>query len=377
MLNAPPNALTASGDAERDAAPAGAAGDRAATSQRNSAREAGPSGESASSGAFSRALLLALGAAAGTLILSAAMGGVVLWWKRRTGGSQLRRRLARAAAPLAGFAAEDGAEGAESIFRPVEKRTWLSGLWARLESRYPLLDPRRALPAAAVTGVAGAAGSWLAMWFLKVPSGGWTMPIIGLCAAGAAWYSLRWLQARQVAEFLRLFPETVDQIVRLSKAGVPALEALATVAEDAPPPVGPVLANVRDGLLAGLDSDTTLRLACERVRIGEFTLFAAVLGLQRRAGGGVSGAFQNLSETLRERRKITLKAQASTAQTRLTLVILAVMPVLVLIAQRFISPQSVDVLFNTESGTTLLHWGTGLILTGLLVARAMGARATR
>ena len=180
-----------------------------------------------------------------------------------------------------------------------------------------------------------------------------------------------------MAEFVRQFPEVVDQIVRLASAGVPPLEALATVADDAPKPVAPIIGRVRDGLLAGLDTDTTLRHASERVRIAEFTLFAAVIRLQRQAGGGVSSAFRNLAETLRERRRTALKAHASTAQTRLTLIVLAAMPIVVLVAQKFTAPKSIEILFGTEQGTTLLRWGVALIVTGLLVARALAARAIR
>ena len=176
---------------------------------------------------------------------------------------------------------------------------------------------------------------------------------------------------------MRHFPEIVDQIVRLAGAGVPTLEALATVADDAPDPVAPVLGNVRDGLLAGLDADTTLRLASSRVRIGEFSLFAAVIRLQRRAGGGVSSAFSNLSETLRERRRTALKTLSSTAQTRLTLLILSLMPITVLGIQKFISPETLEILFGTEEGTALLRWGVGFVVAGLLAARGIAARATR
>ena len=95
--------------------------------------------------------------------------------------------------------------------------------------------------------------------------------------------------------------------MRLAGAGVPPVEALSVVAEDAQPPVAPVLREVCDALLAGLDVDRALRMTSERVRLAEFTLFAAVLRLQRRAGGGISGAFANLAETLRERNKTALK----------------------------------------------------------------------
>ena len=313
---------------------------------------------------------LAFAAAGGLALFIAVAGGGVLAW-RRAKDPMLERRLRRAAAPLAGPAAAQAGGSQENIFRAVEKR---SRLRESIEARYPFLDARRAVAKAAATGLAAAAGAWLSMWFLQVPTGWWTLPIVGLTGAAGAWYTMGWLQGRQEAEFVRRFPEIVEQIVRLAGAGVPALEALAVAAEDAPPPVAPILRGVSDGLNAGLDADTALRMASERVRLAEFTLFAAVIRLQRRSGGGISGAFTNLAATLRERRSTALKAHASTSQTRLTLLVLSAMPVVVLVMQKFTAPQSVEILFGTEQGTMLLRWGTGLIVTGILVARGIAGR---
>ncbi len=290
----------------------------------------------------------------------------------------LERRLRRVAAPLAGPAgAVAEAAGAESIFREREDRSRLAWVWTPLARRYPLVNPPRAFAVALGAGVAAAAFAGFALWFLKVPAGWWTVPALWTAGGFGGWQALRWQQARQEAAFIRQFPEVVDQIVRLAGAGVPAVEALSVVAADAPEPVRPVLTEVCDALTAGLDADRALRMAAERVRMAEFTLFAAVLRLQRRAGGGISGAFANLATTLRERNKSALKAHASTAQTRLTLLVLTVMPVLVLVGQKFTAPGSVEMLFGTETGITLLRAGVALIVTGLLVARAIAARATR
>ena len=315
--------------------------------------------------------------AAGAWGLAILAAGIVMLRRQGAAGNKaLKRRLARAAAPLAGPAAAEDAGGQESIFRPTERRSRLAWLWERIGSRYPLLEPGPALSAALGAGAGAAGATWFALWFLKAPEGWWTIPALVLAGAGGVWYMLGLLQTRQEAAFIKQFPEVVDQIVRLAGAGVPALEALSVVVEDAPQPIEPVLRGVCDGLLAGLDVDVVLQSACERVRLAEFTMFAAVLRLQRRAGGGVSTAFANLSETLRERGKTALKARASTAQTRLTLLVLSVMPALVLVAQKFIAPDSVDILFNTESGTSLLRWGIALIVLGLLAARGIAARAT-
>ena len=290
----------------------------------------------------------------------------------------LERRLRRVAAPLAGPAeAAAQATGAESIFRERDKRTRLAWVWTPLARRYPLVHPPRALAVALGAGAGAAAFAGFALWFLKIPADWWTVPALWAAGGFGGWQALRWQQAKREAAFIRQFPEVVDQIVRLAGAGVPAVEALSVVAADAPEPVGPVLTEVCDALNAGLDADRALRMAAERLRMAEFTLFAAVLRLQRRAGGGISGAFANLATTLRERNKSALKAHASTAQTRLTLLVLTVMPVLVLVGQKFTAPESVEILFGTETGITLLRVGTGLIVTGLLVARAIAARAAR
>ena len=322
---------------------------------------------------MSPVVLAFVAAGAAGLVALGAWAGVAAW--RRAGDRHLRRRLGRAAAPLAGPSDAQGeAADEQSIFRKTEKRSRLAWLRRPIESRYPLVDARRAFPLAVGAGLAVAALAWFSIWFLKIPAGWWTTPACGLAGAGGFRYALGWQQARREAEFVRHFPEIVDQIVRLAGAGVPSVEALSLVADDAPPPVEPLLRDVCDALMAGIDADTALRMVTERVRLADFTMFAAVIRLQRRSGGGISGAFANLSDTLRARRKSALKAHASTAQSRLTLLVLAAVPVLVLVAQKFTAPRSVAILFETEQGTLLLQVGTALIVAGILVARAIVAR---
>lgn len=295
----------------------------------------------------------------------------------RSQDKRLRQRLQRAGGPLRNHAAAHASESGESILRVTEDRSWFTWLWRIIELRYPLVNARRTLVIAILIGLAAGVGSWLSMWFLRVSVGWWTVPFIGLVGTVFACSTVSWLHTHQTTKFIRQFPEIVDQIVRLAGAGVPPLEAISVVASDAQAPVEPILRRVCDGLVAGLDAETTLRIASRELRIAEFTLFAAVIRLQRRAGGGISVAFTNLATTLRERRSTALKARASTAQTRLTLLVLTLMPILVLLGQKFIAPESIEVLFNTEQGIGLLRWGIGLIVTGLLVARGIAVRGER
>ena len=241
------------------------------------------------------AFLAAGATAAGEIAIAASIIG----WRRgrrwHAGRDKvLLRRMRRAAAPLTNALASDLSPGEEQHFSCN-----LSPIRAVALHREPLPAPGIPpcpSPPYVGAGLLAAAAGWFAIWFLKIPTGGWTLPLAGLAGAGGVWSALGWLQARQEAEFIRVFPEIVDQVVRLAGAGVPSMEALSVVTEDAPKPVGPILRGVCDGLLAGLDPDVALRTATERIRMAEFTMFAAVIRLQRRSGGGVSTAFSNLSK---------------------------------------------------------------------------------
>ena len=308
-------------------------------------------------------------------VLAACLLAVGAWALVYVRESALKPRIQRVAAPMADDGDAPGVEIAQSVFRTERKRAWL---WDRIEARYPLLQGPRAV------GVAGgvAAGVGIGLWavmrlVLQVSGGPWlTLGILGGMAA-SGYGALVWLQAREAKKFTQQFPEVVDQIVQLSRTGMPPLEAVSNVVPDVPPPIQGVLEAMRNGLAAGLDADRTMKTVAARVRIPEFTLFCAVLRLQRRAGGGVSEALGNLTGTLRERRKTALKAHSSTAQTRLTLIVLILLPIVVLAMQKFTAPETVDILFNTPNGLFVLRIGIGLIALGVGVAYLMIARGTR
>ena len=319
----------------------------------------------------------ALVAATAIAVLLAVTGTVVvvLLVAARRRQAVLERRIARIVALFPGRG--EDLEGGPDEAIIVQSRRGRRRLRALIEARYPLVDPRTALPKAVAFGLVGAAAMAAASWLLRVPFGWWTPALLASAGAAAAWLSLGRFQRQAADAFAAKFPELVDHIVRLSATGVPVVEAVGSVTEHAPHPVKPVLTVFSDQLTAGIDPDEAARTVARRFPIPELVMFLAVIRLQRRSGGGVSAAFSNLSQTLRDRRQTGLKAKASTAQTRFTLLILAVLPFALLLIQNFTSPDSIDMLFNTDTGTLMLRWGFALIAGGLWVARSIAAGAAR
>ena len=296
---------------------------------------------------------------------------VLVTWPRQR---ELNRRLDRVAALLRGGTLPDATtDDNVSVFREQRSK---SRLVERLEYQFPMIDVRKALPRAVGLGVLGMVATGLGAAFMGFGLLAilFLLPVSGL---GCSWAVLAMQDAGQRNEFTKIFPETTDQVVRLVRAGVPSMEAISIVAQEAPPPVGGILREIASAVAAGLDPETAMRSTAARVRIPAFSLFSAAVCLQLTTGGGISGALGNLSATLRARYVVTLKAKSSTAQTRLTLAIISFVPVVVLATQNFTNPQTIETLFYTESGGTLLRFGVGLILSGLLVARALSARVGR
>ena len=138
------------------------------------------------------------GAVAGSVGLAIGAMAVFAW--RRSWDETIDRRLRRVAAPLAAPAA--GAvqsAGVESIFRPREGGARLAWMWRPIERRYPLVHPLKALALALLAGALAAAFAAFSLWFLKVPAGWWTLPIVAGAGAYGAWAGLGWQQARREA----------------------------------------------------------------------------------------------------------------------------------------------------------------------------------
>ena len=317
-----------------------------------------------------------MGAAAIALMLIVAgTGATLLLVAARRRQTVLERRIERVVAVLPGHAAAREGPAEESVIRLSPRGRFR--IWTWIAARYPLLHVPTALPTAAGLGLAGGGAVVAAAWILQVPFGWWTPVLFGASAAAAAWLSLSALQKRAMTAFVAKFPEVVDQIVRLSATGVPVIEAVPSVTEHAPHPVKPVLTMLADYLAAGLDPEEAASMVSRRFRVPDLIMFLAVVRLQRRSGGAVSAAFSNLSKTLRDRRQAGLKAKSSTAQTRFTLLILAVLPFVLVGIQSQTSPETVDMLFNTDTGTQLLRWGFALIAGGLYIARTIASNAVR
>ncbi len=200
-------------------------------------------------------------------------------------------------------------------------------------------------------------------------------PVALLAAGLSGYYSARTLLVRErnriEAEFGALFPETVDAIARMLRAGLPVTAAFQTVCQEAPAPVNTVFETLAGQMKIGIPIEDALRLSAERVKLPDYQFFSAALLLQRSAGGNLLPTLEALAQLIRSRRAVVLKMRAITAEIRLSAYILGALPFFTIGALLVISPGYLTPLFTDPRGKAVLAAAIGGLSLSAFVMRRM------
>ncbi len=164
-------------------------------------------------------------------------------------------------------------------------------------------------------------------------------------------------------------------IIRCVRAGLPVNEGMRAAGAELPLPTGPEFRRCVDQIQLGVSFDAALVALAERCALADYRFFAVAVALQRQTGGNLAETLDNLSETIRKRRAVKLRAKALTSETRATVLVLAVMPVVVGAILMVVSPDYVMQLFNTASGRRLLGIAILIQAFGLAVIRSISRKS--
>jgi tight adherence protein B len=222
-----------------------------------------------------------------------------------------------------------------------------------------------------LSALLGGASAWLLVHaVLKGPA--WlSLALTAMALATTPRMLLALEQRKMEALFLERFPDAVDMVVRALRAGIPLTAAVRAVANEAPPPVDAVFTGLADQTEIGVPLDEALAKDALWIRLPDFRFFAVAVALQYATGGNLAATLESLSEIVRKRRIMRLKAKAVTAEVRLSTYILSALPFLVMGGLLVISPGYLKPLLSDPRGNWILGAAIGGLLAGLLVMRNM------
>lgn len=177
--------------------------------------------------------------------------------------------------------------------------------------------------------------------------------------------------ARRQKKFTAHFADAMDIIVRGVRTGLPLNDCLKIIAHESPNPLGSEFRRVVEGESVGIPIEVCLDQLYERMPISEVNFFSTVLNIQKSTGGNLGESLANLSAVLRGRKILREKIKALSAEAKMSAIIIAALPIVVMLLVTIMSPDYMNELYFTPTGQRNMMVGAGMMFMGTFMMRKM------
>lgn len=182
---------------------------------------------------------------------------------------------------------------------------------------------------------------------------------------------LKFLMGRRQKQFLKDFPDVLDAIVRLLRAGMPVSEAIANVSKEYGGPVGEEMSRIYNTQKIGISLPEACMEAAKRMPVTEMKIFATGIAIQAQTGSSLSSILTKISFLIRERFKLKRKIKSLSAEAKTTTGILIAIPLGISVILYFMDPDHIMVFVNTTAGNVVLGFTLLWVGIGLLFMRSL------
>lgn len=309
-------------------------------------------------------LVIAIGSVFAAIFLIALMFLGASARKRRD--EELARRMA--APSDEPYVEEDGDRGAvEWIPDPFvemgERAARLGGVGATVDARLERAGIEiRTGEFMAGSLLSGAFGTLVAMLLLPKPI---FVILIAILAGGVPWLVVSFRAARRMK---KLQDQLVDILMILAsslRAGHSFLQAIDAVSREVGEPGAREFSRLVAEIRLGRDVGEALFALADRIDSEDFKWAVIAVSIQREVGGNLAEVLDTVAETIRDRQNIRRQIEVLSAEGKLSIYVLAGLPVLVTLYMTIVNPDYIGLLFTTRIGIVMLVVASALITLGV------------
>ena len=163
-----------------------------------------------------------------------------------------------------------------------------------------------------------------------------------------------WMKQRRIDLIQQQMPDALMMLAGTMKAGLGFTPALEGLVKDGYPPLAQELALVLREQHVGVRTEDALEHFADRVPILDVSLFVSAVQISREVGGNLAESLTTLADTLRRRLIMEGKVKALTSQGRLQGIVMAMLPVGIIGYLAFAFPETMEPMFNTWHGYTIM-----------------------
>jgi tight adherence protein B len=216
---------------------------------------------------------------------------------------------------------------------------------------------------AAILGVIGVTGSWLATGKLLFA------PFLGLLLFAVPFLWL-WNKRRiRLNTFAAQLSDAMELVARALRAGHSLSAGMHVVAEEMPAPISTEFGRVYEEQNLGIPLEDAMNAMCDRVPNLDLRFFVTSVAIQRQTGGDLAEILDKIGHLIRERYKIMGQVKALTAEGRLSGVVLIGLPFLLFVIMLHIKYDYIKMLWERELGIKMLILALVMQILGAIVIK--------
>ena len=172
-------------------------------------------------------------------------------------------------------------------------------------------------------------------------------------------------------DFMADFPDALESMMRLLKAGMPVSEAIKMVAREFTGPMGEEMEQIFEQQKIGIPLPEAVLSAAERMPLTEMQMFATAIAIQTQTGSSLSEVLDNLASVIRARFKLRRKVKALSSEAKASAAIIAALPIVVSLGMYFLNREYIEILFTDPTGKLLLGGSIFWMFIGCVIMRQM------
>jgi tight adherence protein B len=177
------------------------------------------------------------------------------------------------------------------------------------------------------------------------------------------------LKARRLKRFNIQLVDALTGMSNSLKAGFSIMQSFEAIARDGENPIAQEFGALLQQTRVGVSFSEALTNLQERVGSADLTLVCLAVETARQTGGNLTGIFEQIAATIRERFRIENRIQTLTAQGKLQGIVVGIMPLIIAAALLVVDPGMMIPFLQSGAGMAIVAIVAVLLLCGGIIIR--------
>lgn len=190
------------------------------------------------------------------------------------------------------------------------------------------------------------------------------LPIAALCLFLPTFY-VRYKHAKRLQKFEQQLPEACDMLARALRSGHAFTSAMQMVGTEFADPMGTEFRLAFGEINYGVPIGEALTNLVKRVPIRDLRYFVIAVLIQRETGGNLAELLDNITALIRERFKLYDRVRVLSAEGRLSVWVMASLPIATGAMIYLMNPAFISVLWTDKMGLWILGAALVLLVIGV------------